>query len=1028
MALQDKISDARQNGHSDSEIYQYLKQHAVNSGWKGDDNEFNDYLSKQGVKLDLGTKQTPTQKPVQKVKQDTQQAQVPDIKTSPSGQANEVPIQAETTEHPVLDKMIAASQKPVVNMPQISSDVQQQNPKTAIAYGVTKGIMDMITPANAAMIVALTKSPAFLQKVAGLYFAYQGGKGMVQAGPETVKAFEEKRWADVGEGFTKEVLGSLMVLGGVTPFIPKLKESGVSVGEDVKSENIPSNDPLKGNEKSQGFTQTQQTPNVQSNEYLRGIFEQLSKQTDEIRNTNTEPVRPNKPTQTTATDFGEKVRQAIESANVNKSASEPKIKELEVKLEDTKQGNESVKYGEQLRSFFAGNRDVRIAETNQLREELKGKLSLDEQEALTLYRDFKDNPRGLMDLLKDPYFKDWNNIVKKAIAPSETMLDADKRITDFVSRIDMEERKLGVMDSSIPPEKYITHLLAPAEETGKLGMIGRSKIGRTDPFSRGRFYETVADAKRAGVKIRSLNALDALTIRGEKWGISTSTKMLLGHLKDSELGKFGTSGAENIPNDWIPLDPSNRFFRNTIAFTDKETGNPSAAHQDLYVAPKVAEAMKPILDSDFTGTLPGFRKSRLYQGYMKSLQLGLSMFHLRALNITALGNEGLNGFIRSYASDMKSQNFLDEEKDFIQHAGTTSILGRTVEAYRGLEMTSIPSREKLLRNAPGIKQADAFAKLITKLTFDIVQRKFKVSDYAMKKAEWIAKNPNATDVEFSAAKLSVAKEVNAAYGGLNWEVMGVNKGTLNIVRFLMLAPDWTFSNFFNAKYSFEGGPAGAASRKFWARSMITGMVLSYAMSSFLNNKLETPDSNNLFSVHYGKDKNGRDIYQNIFFAGAPQDAIMLTKNVMNYGIIEGFAQSIANKASPILRASFHLFTNRNYLGQQEIPKGMGPLAGTMRSLMISGEDMGPLPFSLQSIGQMFMDPKKQYSYWEYASSLMGTIPKHVVPEGKRVVPSGKKKGELAPAKERTELPFFQQVLTGKRYKPAGKTDQWGVAE
>jgi hypothetical protein len=692
------------------------------------------------------------------------------------------------------------------------------------------------------------------------------------------------------------------------------------------------------------------------------------------------------------------------------------VTEIKTELEKIKSNNESTQYGEVLRTYIAGERDVRIAEANQLREQLQKILTPREQEALTFYRDFKGNETELANLLNDPAFDRYKQVINLALHPTDAMLKADEAITQYYHKTLDEGQKLGFLDSTISDEKYITHLLAPSGEEPYHTGIKKAPISRTTPFAKTRTYDTVADAIKAGVKVKTINALDALTIYGQKHAIAASTKLFVNQLKDSALAKWGFSGSDNIPSDWVPLDPSNKYFRNIIPFINSE-GKPSFAYQDLYVPKKIAEAIKPLIETNFTGAIPGFSKTKLYQSYLKAAQLGLSVFHMRALNITALNNEGLTGLVKSYAKDISSPDFLENEKDFIRHGGQTSILGKTIEAYKGLQDTSVPSRADILKHIPLIKQVDSFAKELSKVTFDIMQRKFKTQDYALKVSQWIAQHPNASKIELDAAKRSIAKEINAVYGGLNWEALGWSQNAVNIARFLMLAPDWTFSNFFNAKYAFEGGPGGTAARKFWIRSILTGAILTYLTSTLINRKAPKVRFHNFTNVYLGKDKYGKDIFQNLFFAGAPQDVINLINNIADFGVIEGFAQSLAAKASPFIRTGIQALTNRNYLGQEIVPRGMGPIAGTARAAYVYGSNILPIPLSLSTIAQMFLDPKKQYTMPEYILSLMGTRPRHLVPPGMREITSGKRKGQLVPATPKVEQPLWEQITTGKQYEP-----------
>ena len=218
------------------------------------------------------------------------------------------------------------------------------------------------------------------------------------------------------------------------------------------------------------------------------------------------------------------------------------------------------------------------------------------------------------------------------------------------------------------------------------------------------------------------------------------------------------------------------------------------------------------------------------------MELGLSVFHLKALNLTGLGNEGLSGLVGTYISDMKSPEFLEAEKSWIRAGLTTPVLGRAVEAYQALTPSSLPTTAEKIRSLPGLKQVDQAAAAITHLTFGIVQRKLKVTDASLKHAKWIERHPTATPAEAFEAQRLISKEINAAYGGLHWENLGVNRVTQELSRALMLAPDWTFSNIFNVGQSFTGGPGGNAARLFWIRSIILGLALTAGMSILMSGK------------------------------------------------------------------------------------------------------------------------------------------------------------------------------------------------
>ncbi|MDE2025152.1 MAG: 2'-5' RNA ligase family protein [Patescibacteria group bacterium] len=744
------------------------------------------------------------------------------------------------------------------------------------------------------------------------------------------------------------------------------------------------------------------------------------------------------------------------------------------------------RFGEALRAYFVGERDVRVAETNQLVEDFAKKVKLPvQQEALTLMRDFKGREPELQMLLDGlhPYYdraveqfkkenpdatpkeiedfatsllergKKLQNVIKWAQNPTEEMKAVDQQMTDYFAKKLEEGQKLGFLDSKIKPEEYINHLLTPKEEVKpSRGMFAsKNKIGRYFQFAKGRAYKDVVEAYLNGSDPKTLNALDAMSIYGDKHSTVAATHLLIKQLKTTELGKFGSRKSEYIPADWEEVAPESNLFKNEIPFikefkkegmtpeqiaswekkvtegraksTEDKYLEADIAHQSLFAPKKVVDALKPITGGDYLNNLPGFAKMRLYQAYIKTAELGLSVFHMRAMTLTSMGNQDIIGTLRSAARDINTPQFKEIERNFIKAGGTTSILGRTIEAYRATRKPSVEGF--LLKETPVIHQLDQIAHGLTHTTFNVLQRKYKVIDFALKDAAWMSKHMNATDAEHYIAQRSIAKEINAAYGGLQWEILGVGKMLQNLTRFLMLAPDWTFSNWFNAKTAFEGGAGGKAARAFWVRSIIYGVILNQIASVLFSGQL----SQNPAKAHLGKDGQGKSVDVNLGFAGAPSDMLNLISNIALYGVVQGFFTSLSAKESPTLRTLSQFLSNRNYLGQTIIPKGAGVVVGTARSAVELAQGMSPVPFSIQNYFNMLTDTKGKYIPAEYLTILLGGgTPSHTVPNGMRQVTSGARKGQLVPASAPApQRPLLEQIMTGKMNEPKVRSSSGGHA-
>jgi hypothetical protein len=667
-------------------------------------------------------------------------------------------------------------------------------------------------------------------------------------------------------------------------------------------------------------------------------------------------------------------------------------------------------FGTKTREWYTGERDFWGARVNQLVDQVR-KIIPDglDQQALSLYRDFKSRPNELQQFLDGthPDFQDpaqlariekLRPVIERALHPTRELLHADQALTTLADASLSEGQKLGFLDSSMTPDEYVKHMLNPKDTlldpngepipTAYSGMkdFGRAiggKLGRQFDSASKRNYPTLLHAVGEGLAPKTLNALDAMTIYGDKFATARATHMLIDQLKDLGVGKWGM-GTKNIPDGWVEIAPHAHPFQNNLVIPDKN-GEPAGVRQTLYVPKYIERAMRPITDPDYTNKIMGFSQWRGFGAYTKAVQLGMSLFHATTENYMAMANMGPKGWAKALTYNRESPLFLSEERDGILHGLTTPVQGHTFEAYKGLSPGSIPTWGDIWRSNPVMKQADKLAQGITDFTFGKLQRQFKVYNYAMEKAGWLADHPNATPAEYNAAMHSITKEINAVYGGLHTENIGtvagmtLNKATTEVARAIMLAPDWSFSNIFNVKYALESKtPAGKMARAFWLRSMVGGMIGTQMLSLALSGKM----SKNPTQVYMGNDSDGKEIYQNVFFKGAPGDAVNLVNNVMNVGPVMGLAKVMSGKMNPLLRTGMQLATNENYLNQKIVPSGSGVLKGAMLGGAAALKGIAPVPLSMTNVYDMLRGPGHETITVPefFTTALAGTPPKHVYPQ------------------------------------------------
>lgn len=682
------------------------------------------------------------------------------------------------------------------------------------------------------------------------------------------------------------------------------------------------------------------------------------------------------------------------------------------------------RFGQKVIESFTSERDLWAARVNQAIDGLRRIVpKVQDQEALSLMREYRNKPGELVawrdgthaldEKVKDKAAARKNierlrPAIDRALNPTPAMIRADAKLTNIAGATLKEGQRLGFLESRWTPEEYTPHILHPvgqgefATPVGdRLGRALGGKIGQYFSFAETRGYPTLLDAVADNVKPKTLNAFDAFTVHGDKFATARATHLLVNQIKDTGVGIVEPDRWKR-PEGWVELAQHSGEFSTPQTYTDA-AGVAHSVQVPLVVPKYIDDALRPITDPDYLGAVPGFRRVRVFQSYTKAIQLGLSMFHATTENYMALANMGPVGWLKGLRADRASLPFLMGERDFIAHGGTTAIQGRTVEAFKSFEPGSIPTWTDIWRRAPVVRQVDQLAQHLTEFTFGKLQRQFKVTDYSLHKAEWLGKNPNATPEETAVAMASIAKEINATYGGLHWENLGANKATVELARALMLAPDWTFSNIFNVKYSTERGtPAGKLGRRFWMRQLIGGMVATQLLSLALSKKT----SKNLTQVYMGKDAKGKDVYQNVFFKGVSGDVINLVHNVGDYGAVQGLARTMAGKAAPAVRAGLQLASNRNYFGQEIVPKGMDPIAGTVRAAVETGKSLAPLPLSGKTLYEMLLGPDaKQFSKAEVATTIFaGTPPRHVSPA---------KGGRPRPIQS-----IWDQIKTGQIHEPA----------
>jgi hypothetical protein len=516
-----------------------------------------------------------------------------------------------------------------------------------------------------------------------------------------------------------------------------------------------------------------------------------------------------------------------------------------------------------------------------------------------------------------------------------------------------------------------------------------------------------------------MNARDAFTIYAKEFGTTRATAMWEDWIKDLGLGEWHIGKPERIgPTSGVTdLTPfarqSNRFAHQIAVPGATSTEPPEVVNMKFWVPKFIEKAMEPVTQADMTQDWPLFKNFQEYQQYVKGVDLSMSAFHPKALFMMLLSDVRRVGDVTGWAKlDMTSPQAQKWEVDGALHGMGTDALQRNLDALQRMEPGKIPTWPDIVKSAPGIKQLNQFAEYNTRLIFGVMQRKMKVWTYGTMVERWMRDHPNFTPEEMVEAKTSIARFVNAKFGGLNWEMMGWHKSTLSIARFFMLAPDWFMSNIESARMAFEGGAkatakgalaqvggpkrlessAGSmAARRFWIQGILTAAAATQLTSILLTGH----PSKHLMEVDEGNGK-----YRNWYATGAIGELTNVGNAVSRQGFWGGIAKWGLGKGNIIPRGVIQSATGETYTGKKINAPDLSWPAKTVRTMAYNARGAAPIPFSVQNIVDAWTS---------------GTGGKDLAKEAMAMIFTGRPSYQEKEAKEfpKPEASLMTQILTGK---------------
>ena len=591
---------------------------------------------------------------------------------------------------------------------------------------------------------------------------------------------------------------------------------------------------------------------------------------------------------------------------------------------------------EDTRNAYSGDLNGNKLVFSRIADQIRTLLPDDtDRQALTLYRDTKSYQKagtnGLLEqLLNRPEYSDAAN---RALQPTKQILQADSLLSKLHDESGATGQKLGFLGDLSDSDDYINRLYQK-EPIGTTANIYEKGLSQSTGHAQLRKYNTIVDAIQAGKTPATLDAADLTDVFGQEYSKTLANNKLVSAIKQSGVG-IDVEG-NRIPQGYTQLGKNN-----------------TAVPDSLY------NGIKSIVEPNFLNKIEAANKLNKLQGLAKTVQLSASLYHDYTMAMQwAYQNKWNPAATGEYMNALKNvdkitsnNDFGNLESDFVNHTGMTSKLQANIDVLRKISSDN-PTLQKFL-NTPGIKQAVELNEKHSQFLFDKMQRWMKVTDYGKKVSEWGAKNPDASLQETITAKRSIARQINSAYGGLNWEALGRTPTFLGVARLLTLAPDWTYSNFELGRMATQNSAGGAIARAHIASALIGGAVLTEGL-------------NYLTTGHFtDKNEKGHELEAQLapgvytsFLRGGIGDMTKAYSDINDNGLA-GAGQFMQGKASPLVHGTMTALTGRNYFGQNISQNGafgkgtnLNQLQKTGNFIQGVGTAMSPIPIGVQSLSKL----------------------------------------------------------------------------
>jgi hypothetical protein len=564
-----------------------------------------------------------------------------------------------------------------------------------------------------------------------------------------------------------------------------------------------------------------------------------------------------------------------------------------------------------------------------------------------LFKDWVNQRKAtfVQGLIKYKEFEDLAKLGRQGIIAfqkgesGKRFADVKKFFDDKYQLLKSKNVQLGYLDN------YLPQLWADSSETvaETFSKPSNRRLTQQPEFTLSRIIEDYETGIAAGLTPRYDNIAQLI-----QWYEQTANKALADRDFFAKLISAGyIAPGGKAPSSWVDLSTNFPKYSTRVG-TDKQV------YQNYKASPELARVINNYLD---TGRENLLRSVANYLSDVKQrmLTFGLANTGVNAhgINIlvrnTLFSGNPLAGFGQAayfLVNPKAAQRYIDanlNKMDFAIKAGLN------VSAKDLADLTANKPDQyfntKTLLQDKATKFGEKWNEWFEKPLFNQIIPALKTDKFYQVYDDLKVSMP-----EKDAARRA-AEIVNGVFGGINVEQLGRSKETQDMIRLLLLAPDWFATNFYEIP---KGVLKSFTDKEYKAyRTFARNMVFSYVSANVHNKMLSghymwENEPGQKFNIDTGMyDPTGKKIYVNLF--GTAADFVRLPFDVFS-GFLEGdntrLQTIIRNRLSPALGTAISVVYNRDYLGRPILDKDIygNPLAPEQEFLNVANVIQGAVGY------------------------------------------------------------------------------------